>query len=117
MDKITTDTREDGVKELLNTDNLVFFADSWKEVEKRYTRWKRATKEKSLKVNVKKTKAFLYWQENSSFYVSMLSMPKRRGKNSILCIKCNSWLHRRCSGIRKLNQSNISYMQDMFWFY
>ena len=58
MDKITKDKREDGVKKLLYADDLVLLQYSWKKVEMRYARWKKAMTEKGLKVNVKKTKAF-----------------------------------------------------------
>jgi len=53
MDKITRH-----VKEILYAVDLVLLADDWTEVENRYSRWKRAMKEKGMKVNACKTKAF-----------------------------------------------------------
>ena len=66
IDKIIKDVREGVVKELLyaNADKLILRGDSWDEVGKSYTRWKRAMTEKGLKVNVKKMKVFFYWREN-----------------------------------------------------
>jgi len=57
IDEIIRDVREGGVKEILYADDLVL-EDDWTEVENRYSRWKRAMKEKGMKVKVCKTKAF-----------------------------------------------------------
>ena len=58
MDEVTKDIREGVVKEMLYADDIVLVGDNWKEVESRYTRWKKALQEKGMKINVNKTKAF-----------------------------------------------------------
>ena len=37
---------------------LWLVGDNWEEVESRYTRWKKALREKGMKINLNKTKAF-----------------------------------------------------------
>ena len=65
MDEITTDIRKGDVKELLYAD-FALLQVSWVDGEERYMQWKKAMKEKSLKVNVKKSKDFLHWREHCS---------------------------------------------------
>ena len=104
VDKVTKNVRESGVTKVLYADDLVLLGDSWKEVEKRYTRWKKAITEKSLKVNVKKTKVFRTGEKTGAMETSKFSCSKSRrgvGRNSILCFKCNCCVHKKCSGIRK----------------
>ena len=63
MDAVTKDIREGVVKEILYADDLVLVGDNWKEVESRYTRWKKALQDEGMKINVNKTKAF-YTRKN-----------------------------------------------------
>ena len=58
MDEVTKDIRERVVKEILYADDLLLVGDNWKEVEPRYTRWKKALQDKEMKINTNKTKAF-----------------------------------------------------------
>jgi len=58
MDETSRDVREGGVNEILYADDLVLLGNDWTEVENRYFGWKRAMKEKGMKVNDCKTKAF-----------------------------------------------------------
>ena len=65
---------------------------------------KKATTEKGLKVNVKKTKAFCTGERTVAMETSKLPCSVCRsgtGRNSILWTKCNCWVHKRCSGTRK----------------
>ena len=58
MDAVTKDIREGVVKEILYADDIVLVGDNWKEVESRYTRWKKTLQDEGMKINVNKTKAF-----------------------------------------------------------
>jgi len=60
MNEISRDVKEGGVTEILYADDLILLGDDWTELENRYSRWKRAIKEKGMKANVCKTKVF-YW--------------------------------------------------------
>ena len=60
VEEVTKGIRERVVKEMLYADDLMLLGDYWKEVESRYTRWKKALlfKNKRMKINVNKTKVF-----------------------------------------------------------
>ena len=45
------------MNKFLNDDNLVFVGDNWKEVKKKYFKWKEKLERKQLKVNVNQTTA------------------------------------------------------------
>ena len=101
-DEITKDIRDGIPKEYLYADDLVLFGDCWSEVERRYSKWKRALQQKRLKVNVNKTKTFY----TSNIMVTQSKVDpcavreKRVGNNSIKCEKCNKWVHKRGTGIK-----------------
>ena len=99
IDEITKDVKESGVKELLHADDLVLLRDSREETEMRYAQWKKATTEKGMKVNVKKTMAFCTDErtvamETSKFSCSVSRMscwkklPFYTSNVTVGCIKC-----------------------------
>ena len=95
--------REGDIKELFYADDLMLLEDIWKKVEIRYARWKKAMTEKGLKVDVKKTKVFFCTGERT-VAMKTLKIPcsvcgRGVGRNSIMCLKCTCWAHKRCSGI------------------
>ena len=45
MDEVTKDVRERGMKELIYSNDLMILGGSWKGVEIRYARWKKAMTE------------------------------------------------------------------------
>jgi len=103
MDVISSEVREGGVKELLYADDLVLLGDSWQEVRERYARWKKALEAKGLKVNVSKTKVFCTGERTTmTLAVKDPCSVCGRGvqRNSIKCLKCRKWVHKRCSGVR-----------------
>jgi len=56
-----------------------------------------------MKVNVKKTKAFCTNKRFTKVYSCKFSCPicgKGVGRNSIMCVDCKNWVHKRCSGIK-----------------
>lgn len=102
LDEITKDVREGIPKEFLYADDLVLIGESWTEVEERYAKWKIALKEKGLKINVSKTKAFCTGEEiitpSQKYPCSVCG--RRVGSNSIKCGVCTKWVHKRCTGIQ-----------------
>ena len=48
---------------------MLVLCDSWLEIEKRYVKWTRVLADKSLKMNVSKTKAFLTGQSTISLSI------------------------------------------------
>ena len=74
------------------------------EVECRYTRWKKALQDKEIKINVNKTKAF--YTTRNFVRMRIRKYPcsvcgKGLGQNSVQCIKCQHWVHKRCSGVHR----------------
>ena len=102
MDEITKDVREGIPKKYLCADDLVLLGDCWSEVERRYSKRKRALKEKGLKINVNKTEVFY----GGSIMINQYKEDpcavcgKREGNNSIKCEKCIKWVHKRCTRIK-----------------
>ena len=104
MDEATKDIREGVVKEMLYADDIVLVGDNWEEVESRYTQWKKALQEKEMKIKVNKTKAF-YIRRNfvrmrmRKYLCSVCG--KGMGRNSVQSTKCQHWVYKRCSGVRR----------------
>ena len=94
LDEITKDIGEGIPKEYLYADNLVLLEDCWSEVERRYSKWKRALQEKGSKINVNKTKVF--YTGNIMIHLAKVDpcavCGKRVGNNS--CEKCTKWVHK-----------------------
>ena len=101
LDKITKDVRGGLLKEILYADDFMLLGNSWEEVEERYSRLKKAFKEKALKVNVDKTKVFCtgekVMQKLAIKYLCAICR-KGVGVNIIIqCRKCKKWVHKKCS--------------------
>ena len=99
---MTKDFRERVVKEILYADDLVLLGESWEEVESRYCRWKKALKNKGMKVNINKTKALytggkIVRTQSCKHPCSICG--RGVGRNSIQCTKCGNWVHKKCSGV------------------
>ena len=89
--------------ELLYADDLVLLAESRVELERRLTEWISRLKEKGLRVNIGKTKVMnckvgVGQVENSGKFPCGICR-KGVGVNSICCISCKKWIHKRCSGV------------------
>src|SRR5260221_8913424 len=97
---------------LLYADDLVLLAESRVELERRLTEWIARLKEKGLRVNIEKTKVMnckvgVGQVENSGKFPCGICR-KGVGVNSICCISCKKWVHKRCSGV----VGNIEKMVD-----
>ena len=83
----------------------------------------KAMMEKGLKANAKKMKAFCTGERTVSIETSTfpyLFCRRGVGSKSILCIKCNSWVHKKCSEKQKCSSKVVNFvcrnMTRMFWF-
>ena len=104
MDVVTREAREGLPWELLYADDLVGTAPSKEDLQRKVKAWKDCLMRKGLKVNEGKTKIM---KGGSSTGVASESgaHPCRVcragvGANSILCMGCGKWVHRRCSGVK-----------------
>ncbi len=108
MEEATKDCRRGDPWELLYADDLVLTAESKNEVEEMFREWKRTIERRGLKVNIGKTKMMVTGKENAE-RVQSGRYPcgvcgRGVGVNSILCVVCDKWCHKRCSGLRNLNR-------------
>lgn len=89
--------------EVLYADDLVLLADSEEALSAKLKVWKEQMEVKGLRVNIAKTKVMKCGVgsgqvEKSGKYPCPVCR-KGVGRNSIMCVKCESWVHKRCSGI------------------
>jgi hypothetical protein len=90
--------------ELLYADDLALIAESEEKLLDKLRVWKKGFEEKGLKVNVDKTKVMRcsaesgVVKESGKFPCAICS--KGVGKNSIRCVKCKKWVHKKCSGVK-----------------
>ena len=94
--------------ELLYADDLVIIAESMEELEVKLEQWKKGMEAKGLRVNMAKTKVMINGPElhtlrDSGKYPCAVC---RKGVrcNAIKCGQCHLWVHKKCSGLRRLNE-------------
>ena len=67
-------------------------------------RWKVALEAKGLKVNMGKSKVLRCWDGAGMVEKAGKDLcgvcRKGVGSNSILCMQCKFWLHKRCCGVK-----------------
>ena len=101
---LSSECRNRSVWELLYADDLVIITKSLKELEDSYCSWKSIIESKGLVVSMKKTKVMVSaLNHGPSFESGKHSCGvcfKGVGVSSILCILCNHWVHKRCSGLK-----------------
>ena len=90
--------------ELLYADDLAVMADSLEECIARLKVWKEGMERKGLRVNMKKTKLMvsglgLDLLRNSGAFPCAVCR-SGVGVNSIQCLQCMYWVHKKCSGVR-----------------
>ena len=104
MDVVCGSVMEGLLFEILYADDLVLMAEDMSELQTKYNNWKEAMEGKGLKVNVGKTKCMISG-EASRKEVSKIDPCSecggRVGRNSVLCVTCGLWVHKRCSGVTK----------------
>ena len=98
--------------ELLYTDDLVLIADTQKECISKHKAWKAGMESRGLCVDMKETKFVVsgvdldVLQKSGNYPCVVCS--KGVCNNSIECLQCKLWVHKRCSGMtgRLMNVRN-----------
>ena len=107
MEEATKACRSGRIWNLLYADDLVLTADTKEEVTEMFVKWRDAMARRGLKVNIEKTKVMVSGSKNNEQKPTgryPCGVCKRGvGSNSILCSACSKWCHKRCSGLRSLN--------------
>ena len=89
--------------ELLYADDLAILSDDLDNLKLRLTTWKEAFESKGLRMNVGKTKIMSSTgQSKLTSYAAKWPCgvcEKGVGANSICCIGCRQWVHKKCSGV------------------
>ena len=109
VDVITENARTGVVNELLYTDDLVIMSEDMKE---RFWNWKDALESKGLKVNTKKTKLMVSGPEGELFKSKIGPCGVCGGRvmaNSVLCTKCESWVHGKCAKIKRVTARSATH--------
>ena len=103
MDAVCGEVMEGLLFEILYADDLVLMADSMEELSGKFDKWKDAMERKGMKVNMGKTKVMVSGEggERVVSKVDPCGVCDRRVKsNSVLCVGCGKWVHKRCSGVK-----------------
>jgi len=90
--------------ELLFADDLVLLASTEDELKDKIRKWKKCLEDKGLKVNIAKTKV-MRCSCDGGVVIKSGKHPcgmcgKGVGGNSIKCLKCKQWIHKRCSNVK-----------------
>ena len=92
----------------LYADDLVIIAESLEECVRRLLTWKEALEKKGLRVNAGKTKIMIcstgldLLQSSGEFQCAVCHTGM--GSNSIFCNGCKHWVHKKCSGLKRLTK-------------
>ena len=92
----------------LYADDLVIIAESLQECVRRLMTWKEAMKKKGLRVNAGKTKIMIcsmgldLLQSSGKFPCTICRTGV--GSNSIFCNGCKLWVHKTCTGLKRLTK-------------
>jgi len=102
MDVVCGHVMEGSLFEILYADDLVLMAETMEELQLKFDKWKGAIEAKGMKVNMGKTKVMVCGEGGES-EVSRVDpcgvCDKRVKANSVLCVGCDKWVHKRCSGV------------------
>ena len=94
--------------ENLYADKLVIIAESLEECVRGLLTWKEAIERKGLRVNAGKTKIMIcgtgldLLQSSGEFPCAICCTGM--GSNSIFCNGCRHWVHKKCSGLKRLTK-------------
>ena len=94
----------------LYADDLVIIAESLEECVRRLLTWKEAMEKKGLRVNAGKTKIMIcgtgldLLQSSGEFPCAVCRTGV--GSNSIFCNGCKHWVHKKCSGFKRLKKDS-----------
>ena len=102
-----------GLWEMLYADDLVITAESKEAAVRRFNIWKREMEKRGMRVNMEKTKVMVTGRrptrrrEEGRYPCGVCGRNVR--ENSVLCTECRKWCHKRCSGLRNVNQAGENY--------
>ena len=92
----------------LYADDLVIITESLEECVSRLLLWKEGMEKKGLRVNARKTKIMIcgsgldVLQNSGKFPCAVCCTGV--GRNSVLCKGCKKWVHKKCSGLKRLTE-------------
>ena len=106
LEALSLEFRAGAPWEDLYADDLVVITDSLEECVSRLQAWKVAMEKKGLRVNAAKTKVMICGAgldilRKSGQYPCAVCF-SGVGVSSILCTGCNKWVHKKCSGLKRL---------------
>ena len=109
---LSREFREGLPMELLYADDLVLVAETEELLMEKLRKWKKGMELKGLRVNIGKTKVMrcqvrIGQAEDSGKYPCGVCK-QGVGDNSIKCVACHKWVHKRCSGI----SGRLGYVAD-----
>ena len=108
LEALSQDFRSGVPWEDLYADDLVIIAESLQECVRRLLTWKEAMEKKGLRVNAGKTKIMIcgtgldLLQSSGEFPCAVCRTGV--GSNSIFCNGCKHWVHKKCSGLKRLKK-------------
>ena len=92
----------------LYADDLAIITESLEECVRRLLTWKEAMEKKGLRVNAGKTKIMIYCMGvdllQSSGKFPCGDCCTGVGSNSVFCYACKYWVHKKCSGLKRLTK-------------
>ena len=107
LEALSREFRSGVLWEDLYADDLVI-AESLEECARRLLTWKEAMEKKGLRVNAGKTKIMICGTEldllQSSGEFPCAVCRTGVGSNSIFCNGCKHWVHKKCSGLKRLKK-------------
>ena len=112
LEALSREFREGLPMELLYADDLVLVAETEELLMEKLRKWKRGMELKGLRVNIGKTKVMrcqvrVGQAEESGKYPCGVCR-QGVGDNSIKCVACHKWIHKKCSGI----SGRLGYVAD-----
>jgi hypothetical protein len=113
LEALTRKCRRGLPYELLFADDLILMAESKELLLERLSLWKGNMEAKGLKVNVGKTKVMHCHAKKGVIQDSGKDPCGMCGKgvrgNSIQCVDCSKWIHKRCSGYKGVLREGLKY--------
>ena len=111
LEAFSREFREGLPMELLHADDLVSMAETEELLMEKLRKWKKGMEAKGLSVNAGKIKVMrcqvnMVQSEDSGKHPCGVCR-KGVASNSMLCIECCRWVHKKCSGISGKLKSNV----------
>ena len=106
LEVATKECRTGDPWELVYADGLVLTGETKEEVTSMFLRWREALECRGLKVNLGKTKIMVTGKQGENLQSGRYPCSvcgRGVGANSILCVACDKWCHKRCSKLSRLS--------------